>query len=381
MRHTFPSVALVGFALGTLVPALSAPARQDAPAADAPASARQAEPSRGGTAVVATGSATVVAVDAENRMVLLRTADGNMIPVKCGKDVKHLDLIKAGDEVKAVAIGRVALFVGKDAPPGEGTGRVIMRTTHDGKPAAVIVDTTQTKEKVDAVDAAGKTLTLEGDEGTPIKLAVGPDVNLTGIEKGDEVTVRATGGLALSVQRPQEGDAQPAGAAIRTETRTATVENVNAKKRILTLKNPEGKTITVQVGKEAVNFDQIKKGDQVRATLAEEVAVSIDKSGAPATEEQRKIVGVAPKGARPGVMIVDSKTVTGKIQSIDAEKRMVTLAGGDGVEPRKVKVGQDVDLSKLKSGDDVSARVTEAMAIVVEKPEKQQEQKEQKEQK
>jgi len=74
-------------------------------------------------------------------------------------------------------------------------------------------------------------------------------------------------------------------------------------------------------------------------------------------------------------MIVDSKTVTGKLQSIDAEKRMVTLAGGDGVEPRKIKVGQDVDLAKLKTGDDVSARVTEAMAIVVEKGEKQQQEK------
>ena len=219
MRHTFLSLALVGLALGTLLPAPGARARQDAPPADAPApaSARQADPSRGGTAVVATGAATVVAVDPENRMVLLRTADGNMIPIKCGKDVKHLDQIKAGDEVKAVAMGRVALFVGKDAPPDDGAGRVVMRTTQDGKPVLVIVDTTQTKEKVDAVDPAGKTLTLQGDEGTPIKMAVGPDVDLSGIEKGDEVaklktgddvSARVTEAMAIVVEKPDQQQQQ-----------------------------------------------------------------------------------------------------------------------------------------------------------------------------
>ena len=383
MRNATRSAALFGIALGTLVPALGTRAQQDAPAPPAagapaapPASVRQldeVDPTRAGAAVVGTGSATVVAIDRDDRIVFLRTADGTMIPVKCGKDVTHLDQIKEGDEVKAVAIGRVANYVGKDAPPDGGAGRVVMRTMQDGKPGFVIVDTTQTQEKVEAVDAAGKTLTLKGDDdGTPTQISVAPEVDLSGIEKGDEVTVRATGGLALSVQRPQAGEAQPAGATIVTETRTATVEAVDQKKRIVTLKNAEGKTLTVQVGKEAVNFNQIKKGDQVRATMAEEVAVSVDKSGAPAASEELRFVSVAPKGAKPGIMVVDSKTVTGKIQSIDAQKRTVTLAGGDGVEPRTVKVAQDVDLAKLMAGDDVSARVTGAMAIVVEKPQQPQ---------
>ena len=265
-------------------------------------------------------------------------------------------------------MGRVALFVGKDAPADDGAQRLIMRTTQDGKPGVIIVDTTQTKEKVEAVDAAGKTLTLQGDDGTPVKIAVAPDVDLSGIEKGDEVTVRATGGLAMSVRRPQAGDAQPAGAAIVTETRTATVESVDPKKRIVTLKNADGKTATVQLGKRAVNFDQIKPGDQVRATMAEEVAVSIDKSGAPSTAEERRVVAVAPKGARPGFIIADSKQVAGKIESIDAEQRIVTLTEPGSEKPRKVKVGREVDLSQFKPGDEVSARITEAMAIVVEKP-------------
>ena len=367
MRHTTRLATLVALALGILVPAGSARARQDAAPAGAPASARQADPSRAGAAITATSTASVIAVDPANRWIILQTADGDVIPVKCGK-ATHLDQIKPGDQVKAVAMGRVALFVGKDAPPDGDAGRMVMRSTQDGKPGLIIVDTTQTKEKVNAVDAAGKTVTLQGDDGTPMTIGVAPDVDLSGIEKGDEVTVRATGGLALSVQRPQEGGAQPAAAAIASETRTATVESVNREKRIVTLKNAEGKTITVRLGKQAVNFDQIKAGDQVRATMAEEVAVSIDKSGAPSTTEERRIVGVAPKGARPGVFIADSKQVAGKIESIDAAKRTVSLTVPGDEKPRKVKVGQEVDLSQLKPGDEVSARITEAIAIVVEKP-------------
>jgi Cu/Ag efflux protein CusF len=367
MRHTTRSVALFSLALGTLAPALSAHARQDAAPAGAPAPARQADPSRSGTTVTANSTATVSDVDPENRWIILKTPDGDVIPIKC-KDATNLDQIKPGDQVKAVAMGRVALFVGKDAPPGGEAGRMVIRTTQGGKPALIIVDTTQTKEEVEAVDAAGKTVTFQGDEGTPTKIAVGQDVDLSGIKKGDEVTVRTTGGLALSVQPAPDGGAQPAAAAIASETRTATVESVDPKTRIVTLKNAEGDTITVRLGKEAVNFDQIKAGDQVRATLSEEVAVSIDKSGAPSTPEERRIVGLAPKGGRPGVFIVDSKRVAGKIESLDAPKRTVSLIVPGSEKPRKVKVGQDVDLSQLKPGEDVSARITEATAIVVEKP-------------
>jgi len=369
MRYTTGSAAFVTFTLGMLVPALSARALQDAAPADAPASAREADPS-GAASVHVTTTATVAAVDPANRLVVLRTSDGDMIQLKCGKTVTRLDEIKAGDEVKAVAMGRIAVFVGKDAPPdgGDGAERIVMRTTQDGKPGLIIVDTTQSKEKVESVDAAGKTITLEGDEGKPMKIGVGPDVDLSGIEKGSEVTVRSAGGLALSVQRPPEGGAQPAAAAIATETRTATVVAVDRDKRIVTLKNPEGKIAMVTLGKRAINFDQIKPGDQVRATMAEEVAVSIDKSGAPSTAEERRVVASAPKGARPGVIIADSKQVAAKIESIDPANRTITLAEPGGEKPRTVKVGRQVDLSQFKRGDDVSARVTEAMAIVVEKP-------------
>ena len=58
---------------------------------------------------------------------------------------------------------------------------------------------------------------------------------------------------------------------------TATVEAVDYAKRTVTLKGPEGKTVTLKVGEAARNFDQVKVGDQVVAKYTEAVAISVQK--------------------------------------------------------------------------------------------------------
>ena len=76
---------------------------------------------------------------------------------------------------------------------------------------------------------------------------------------------------------------------------------------------------------------------------------------------------VVHDGVSPGMLITESTQVTGKIGSIDADKGTITLTV-EG-QPRTYKAGPDVDLSKVKTGDEVTARATKALAIVVEKPE------------
>jgi Cu/Ag efflux protein CusF len=356
-----------------------------APAAAPPAAAAdQAATPQGAAATIAeSGTATVVAVDADTRVVVLKTADGNTIPVKCGKDVVNFDQIKAGDEVKATEADRVVVFISKEgATVPQADGRVVLRNAKGERPGIVIADTRQATAKVDAVDAAAKTVTLTGATGKPMTFSVGPDLDLSGVKPGDQVTVRATCGIAISVQRPgEEGEARPAAEKIGTQTRTATVESVDREQRTVTLKTSEGKTRTIHVGDEAVNFDQVQPGDQVRATLAESVALSIQKAGAgeqaaPAaaagTEDKRDSVNIitAPKGSKPGILIAATKRMSGKIDSIDADQRIVTLTPADGGKPQKVKASPSIDLSTLKAGDAVEARVTDAIALVVEKPEK-----------
>lgn len=160
---------------------------------------------------------------------------------------------------------------------------------------------------------------------------------------------------------------QPAAMVVATATTTSTVESVDADARTVTLKNPDGTVNTYKLTKDVTNFDQIHPGDQVQATLLDAMAVYVRKAGTPPSAGERGMVALAPKGAKPGVVMADTKEVTDKIDAIDTTKQTITLQGVDG-KPQTLKVGPNVDLADLKKGDDVIVRYTQAMAITVAKP-------------
>ena len=76
-----------------------------------PGIVRAEEPAAFAIGDVAT--ATVKAIDPAARTVTLEAADGNTRTVTCGKAVVNFDQIKVGDQVNAMAVGRVAVAVGK----------------------------------------------------------------------------------------------------------------------------------------------------------------------------------------------------------------------------------------------------------------------------
>ena len=150
-------------------------------------------------------------------------------------------------------------------------------------------------------------------------------------------------------------------------TATSKVTKVDASNRTVTLTNDAGESNTYKLGKNVRNFDQIKVGDQVKATLLESVAVTVSTSSAPPDAGSRGVVAVAPKGAMPGVIMAKTRQITAKIVSVDPEARTVTVEGPIGGKPT-IKVGPDVNLGELQTGDNVTLRVTDALAIGVEKP-------------
>lgn len=159
----------------------------------------------------------------------------------------------------------------------------------------------------------------------------------------------------------------PEGAVIvDTYTRTATVTAIDAAKRKVTLVSPGGAKTTYHAGPEVVNFPQIQVGDQVKATVTEEVAVFIG-SGAPPSATAGAGVALAPVGAKPGGVIVSSVQVTAKVTAVDAKKRRVTFALPEGAT-KQVKVGKQVNLAAIKVGDNVTVQVSEGLAISVQKP-------------
>ncbi|HOB74812.1 MAG TPA: DUF1254 domain-containing protein [Phycisphaerae bacterium] len=160
---------------------------------------------------------------------------------------------------------------------------------------------------------------------------------------------------------------EPAGIAVAAVSTSATVEAIDRDHRTVTLKAPDGTTKTYKLSKDLVNLDQIQVGDRINARLLESVAVFVRKSEAPPSAGEAAVVALAPKGARPGVVMADTAEITARIETIDPTDRTLTLEGVAG-KPRTFKVGPDVDLGALKKGDDVTVRFTEALALLDEQP-------------
>jgi Cu/Ag efflux protein CusF len=337
--------------------------------------------------VSTTDTASVTAIDPATRRVTLETSDGETRTIKCGSNMANFNQIKVGDQVKAVAMEQVVVFVNTDkAASGEGpadTG-VIARAPKGSKPGIFIGRSEEATAKIDAIDRENDVVTLRIADGPPRPVKVSSDVPLTAVKAGDDVNVRLTTGMVLWVQSPTDA-AQPAAASLELDDATAvakagedeavidttsgraTVEAIDQENRIVTLKGSGGRTKQIKVGMEAINFDQLKVGDVVRATVAEEVMVAVGKGELPPQTAEGAVVARMRKGGRPGVIIADSDEITGTVRSVNPDERTVTLVEAEG-QPRTIKATSTVDLSKLQAGDDVNARVTQALAIVVETP-------------
>ncbi len=157
------------------------------------------------------------------------------------------------------------------------------------------------------------------------------------------------------------------GVVVDALTGTATVQSVNAADRTVVLAHADGSTTTYECGPDVRNFDQIKVGDQVTATLAESVAIGLIKGGVPPAAGTATAIVRSPQGAKPGGRIVDTVGFTAKVLYVDYSAREVTLQMVDG-QKKTVKVGPDVNLGYVNPGDDVGVKITRAFAISVQSP-------------
>jgi hypothetical protein len=159
----------------------------------------------------------------------------------------------------------------------------------------------------------------------------------------------------------------PGGTTVNTYQETATVTGINAATREVTLVTPDGAKSTITCGPDVANFAQIQAGDQVKATVIQQLVVSVRQPGEPANDGGAGLVALAPIGAKPGVVMAHTMEITAKVQAIDLTDRKATLLFPDGTT-KSFKVREDVDLTKQTVGSDVVFRVTEGVAILVEKP-------------
>ncbi len=150
-------------------------------------------------------------------------------------------------------------------------------------------------------------------------------------------------------------------------TRTDTVVSIDVAGRIIELKHADGKITGYKCGPQVANFDQVKVGDQVRATVVDEMALFLKPASSMQSLTRTATVAGARLGAKRGVVSLDTLDFTAKVLAIDPWQHQVTLQTVDG-RTRPVRVGEFVNLADFNVGDEVVVRLTQALAILIEKP-------------
>ena len=192
----------------------------------------------------------------------------------------------------------------------------------------------------------------------------------------------ALAGCAATKQAPAPVAAPPATTAVAppalpsgtvgesTVTQTATVQKVNMKTRHVTLKDEDGKIVTIVAGEEVRNLKQVKRGDVLRITYHEAMAYQVSKAG---TSKPRASTSTemshAALGDMPAASVKNVVSVRMTIAEINKATAEVSLRDPKG----RVSVYKVKDPSKLDHvsvGDVVDITYTEALAIAVEKPKK-----------
>jgi Cu/Ag efflux protein CusF len=181
--------------------------------------------------------------------------------------------------------------------------------------------------------------------------------------------------LAAGCAQPEKPSATaiPVGssipAAVAALEGTSVVQKINKKTREVTLKRQDGSVMSVVVGPEVRNFNQIKVGDIVEAKAIELLAIAV---GPAATQvrERRETTGRGDTrsalGEKPAATTRRTVEIVATVQHVDPQARTVVVKGA--VQTVALKVGEDVDLSSIKVGDNVYVVYIESYSISVRSP-------------
>jgi hypothetical protein len=149
-------------------------------------------------------SGRVVALHRAQRTVSLRGPEGHVVTIKVDESVRNFDQVRVGDEVKLQYYESIAIFVTSDGKPPAADGAVAVAVAPKGAmPAAKVVEVTDVSATIQAINPARRVLTLRGPQGNVFPVTVDKAVQgFSALRVGDNVHIRHTEALALSVSKP-----------------------------------------------------------------------------------------------------------------------------------------------------------------------------------
>jgi Cu/Ag efflux protein CusF len=144
----------------------------------------------------------------------------------------------------------------------------------------------------------------------------------------------------------------------------ATVEAVDMKSREITLRLADGKVESFVLGDEVRNLAQVEVGDIVVVEYSVGLIMALNPAGtdAPSRVDTLEAARAEP-GQKPAGIVRKTVEATGTIVAVDRQARTVTLKGAKRTVT--LPVAEDIDITKLKVGEQVDAVYQESLAISV----------------
>ncbi len=175
--------------------------------------------------------------------------------------------------------------------------------------------------------------------------------------------------LALSIPALAQEAKAPKASYSRKEVKTvkATVKEIDQATRHVVLQTADGQTHEFTVGPQARNLAQVKVGDDVIVQYQEALAVDVTETDptkplpqpTEAIATERAEAGKKPEGA-----IARTVTLNGTVEAIDMTKKTAIIKGSGG-NTVEVKMQHPERWEKVKVGDTITAKYSEALALSV----------------
>ena len=147
---------------------------------------------------------------------------------------------------------------------------------------------------------------------------------------------------------------------------SAQVEAIDHKSRVVTLRRPQGDTVTFTASDDARNLDQVSVGDIVNAEYVETLSIEVvANEGLEPDAGELSAVARTEKGEMPGLIAVGSRVVTATVEEINLETNTYKLKGPDGTV-NEYAARNPENLKRADVGDLVVMTFTESVAISVE---------------
>lgn len=175
-----------------------------APAADADSHTKTVQvPGRVITSTVRS-AAIVEAVNKETREIKVIDASGRRYSFIASDLVANFDQIEPRDRIVTEYLESVAIFVTPAGAPEMGDVSAVEIAALGDKPGIAAADTFMVKATIEALNETDRVALLRGEDGRTRSVKVADDVPLDMIEVGDEVRMRITEAIAISVVEPDK---------------------------------------------------------------------------------------------------------------------------------------------------------------------------------